>query len=561
MPRPPRIDVRPAVDALRLALTDRDLRRLTISWFATNFGKWAFLVTNLVVAYDAGGAPALGALGLARYLVPTLVAPFAGVPVARWRAERVLLAMNTVRTIAIALAVVVIGTGAPIGWLFVVVALEAGAGALTRPLTMALLPCVARTPAQLVAANVAAGVAEGLGTFLGPALAGLLLATAGPVGADVAVLLIYLGGLVVLMGVDVPVVGRVDGSAQAVLHQLSAGLRTVRSTPGPRLVFIGFGLQTFVRGLLMVLVVVAAVEVLAMGDPGVGTLNAAMGLGALVGAFAAVMLTGRDRLAPAFTVAMIGWGAPIAVIGLLIDPFVAIGSMVVIGMSNALIDVAGFTLAQRTSSNDSRVAVLGLLDAAANAGVALGGLVAPLLLEALGIRGALIVTGAILPIAAILAWPSLRRLDEGGEELGRRSSLLRGVPLFSPLSLATVDYLAARLQPRSIPIDSWLMREGEPGDAFFLIETGQLRVSRGGVELRVVGPGDGVGEIALLRSIPRTASIQAVVPCTVLELDREAFLEAVTGSATSLRAAADVVDAHLERDARSPESGTADAAG
>lgn len=538
-----------AIDALRLTLADDDLRRMTISWFAINCGKWAFLVTNLVIAYEAGGAVAVGILGLARYLTPTILAPFAGLPVARWPAERVLFAANSVRAVGVALAVVVVVSGAPIGALYLAVALEAGAGAFTRPLQMALLPCIARTPAQLVAANVTASAAEGLGTFIGPALGGVLLATTGPVGADVAVLVVYLVGLVAIVGLHVPVIGRPDGSVEAVVAQLSAGFRAVAHIPGPRLVFIGFGLQTLVRGLLTVLVVVAAVDVLGMGDPGVGALNAAMGLGGFVGAMIAIVLTGRERLAPSFAGAMVGWGAPIAVIGLLIDPVVAMLAMVVIGISNALIDVAGFTLAQRTSPNDSRVAVLGLLDSAANAGVALGGILAPVLIAWLGIRGALVVTGSILPVAALLVWPVLRKVNEGGAGLAERSERIRGVPLFAPLSLATVDYLAARLEPFAAADGDWLMREGEAGDRFYLIDTGDIEISQGGRTLRTLGPGAGVGEIALLHDVPRTASVQARGPVTGYALDRAAFVEAVTGHSASHTLAMTLVDERLKADA------------
>jgi Major Facilitator Superfamily/Cyclic nucleotide-binding domain len=538
-----------AVGALRLTLADDDLRRMTISWFAINCGKWTFLVTNLVIAYTAGGPVAVGILGLARYLTPTVLAPFAGVPVARWPAERVLLAANTIRAVGVVLAVGVVATGAPIWALYLAVAVEAGAGAFTRPLQMAILPCIARTPAELVAANVTASAAEGLGTFVGPAIGGILLATTGPIGADLAVLLIYLIGLAAIVGLHVPTVGRPDGSVQAVVDQLSAGVRAVAHIDGPRLVFVGFGLQTLVRGLLTVLVVVAAVDVLDMGDPGVGALNAAMGLGGFIGAMLAIMLTGRKRLAPSFAGAMVGWGAPIAVIGLLTTPVVAMLAMVAIGISNALIDVAGFTLAQRTSPNDSRVAVLGLLDSAANAGVALGGILAPILIAWLGVRGALIVTGAILPMAALLVWPALRRVDEGGEGLALRSELIRGVPLFAPLSLATVDYLAARLDPFVAIDGQWLMREGESGDQFYLIETGDIEVTRDNRVLRTLGPGAGVGEIALLHDVPRSASVRAIGGVTGYALDRAAFVEAVTGHSASHSLAMTLVDERLAADA------------
>ena len=546
------IGSKPAVTALRTTLEDPDLRRLTISWFTVIAGKWAFLISTLVAAYEAGGTVAVGLLGLARFLVPTLIAPFAGLPTVRWRPEVVLRAVNTVRTMAIGIAVAVVALDLQIQLLFLVVAIEAGVGAFSRPLQMALLPAVARTPAQLIAANVTSSAAEGLGTFVGPAVAGLLLVATGPLGTTLAVFAIYAVGVAAIATLDVPAVGRSDTSARAVLGQLSAGVRALAALPGPRFIVLGLALQTFVRGLLTVLLVVAAVELLEMGEPGVGALNAAMGLGGILGAVVAIALAGRQRLSPIFGLALAGWGAPIALIGLVVHPFVALAALLAIGVSNALIDVSGFTLIQRMTPNASRIAVLGLIDSVANAGVAIGGIVAPILIELLGIRGALIASGLILPIVAVLFSPALRGLPESAVGGARRAELVRGDPLFAPLSLATVEHLAAALSPVAFDDGAWLMREGQPGTDYVLIDTGRADVSQEGRVVRSLGPGSGLGEIALLREVPRTASVRAVGPVTAFSLGRADFLEAVTGHATSRAAATSRVDARLAADTERP---------
>ncbi len=542
----------PAVAALRTTLEDPDLRRLTIAWFTVIAGKWAFLVSTLVAAYEAGGTVAVGLLGLARFLVPTLTSPFAGLPTVRWQPEAVLRTVNAIRTVAIGLAVVVVALDLPIQLLFLVVAIEAGVGAFSRPLHMALLPAVARTPTQLIAANVTSSAAEGLGTFVGPAMAGLLLVASGPLGTTLAVFAIYAVGVSAIASLHVPAVGRSDTSARAVLGQLSAGVRALAALPGPRFIVLGLGLQTFVRGLLTVLVVVAAIELLGMGEPGVGALNAAMGLGGLLGAVVAIALTGRERLSPAFLLALAGWGAPIAVIGLVVHPLVALGALFAVGVSNALIDVSGFTLIQRMTPNASRISVLGLIDSVANGGVAIGGIVAPVLIEVLGIRDALIASGLILPIVAILFSPVLRGMPEGGVGGARRVELIRGDPLFAPLSLATVEHLAAALSPVAFDDGAWLMREGQPGTDYILIDTGSAEVSQGGQVLRTLGPGSGAGEIALMREVPRTASIRAVGPVTAFSLGRADFLEAVTGHVASRAVATSRVDARLAADTERP---------
>jgi hypothetical protein len=202
--------------------------------------------------------------------------------------------------------------------------------------------------------------------------------------------------------------------------------------------------------------------------------------------------------------------------------------------------------------NASRIAVLGLVDSVANGGVAIGGLVAPVLIEILGIRGALIASGLILPIVALLLTPALIGVPEGGSDGFGRVELVRDEPLFAPLSLATVEHLAAALTPVSFDDRAWIMCEGDIGLEYILIETGTAEVSMGGRAIRSLGPGDGAGEIALLREVPRTASVRAVGPVTAFCLDRADFLEAVTGHAASREVASAQIDARLNADTERP---------
>jgi len=555
LPMPPLPEGRlaQAVASLRTALAQPATRRLVLAWFAIVAGKWTLLVTTLVIAYDRGGTVAVGILGLVRYLTPAIVAPFAGVPAARWQPLDVLRVANLGRTIAAAGAAIVVILGAPLPALMLMVALEAGIGAFTRPLHMGLLPACASSPNELVAANVTSSAAEGLGTFVGPAIASVLLLSTGPSGALVAVVVTYAAGVLATARARVAPVGRRETDAgSAVLPGIAAGIRAVGTLPGARLVLIGFAAQTFVRGLLTVITVVASIELLGMGEPGVGTLNAAMGLGALIGAGASISLAGRARLGPVYLVALVGWGAPIAVIGLIVGPAVAILAMVVVGVSNAFLDVAGYTLIQRTTPNEARISVLGLTDGVANLGPALGGVVAPALLKAAGIQAALIATGLVLPIAALALGAIARDIDEGGPAAARRVELLRAQPLFAPLSLATVEHLAATLVPRRYEAGAWLMREGEPGEEYLLIDRGEIEVWQSGSLLRTLGSGSGVGEIALVHDVPRTASVRAIDKVDAFSLDRDAFLEAVTGQAASHSAARDLASRQLAADRLRP---------
>ena len=522
-------------EVIRAALKDPDLRRLQASWMAVNAGQWAYLVTNLVVAYNAGGAAATGLLGVASFIAPTVVSPFAGVPAARWRPERVLATATALRVLAVALTVGLVAFDGPILLLVPLVLIESGAGAIGRSLQIGLQPLLARSPAELVAANVAAGTAEGLGTFAGPALSGVLLTLAGPVGAYLGVLAVYALAVAALAGMHVPPTK--PGVAPSVRRELVAGVRAVLRSRSPFLILSGLDIQAGVRGALLVLVVVAAIELFGMGDAGVGALNAAFGAGGVLGAIGAVALAGRTRLAPWFAVALAGWGLPIVFLGLITSPAVAIGLMLVVGASNAVLDVAGFTLLQRTTPNADRIAVMGLLISAAGATMAIGGFVAPILVDQLGIEGALIATGLVLPILAVVTWPGVRNADRAVVVDTARLNRIRADPLFAPLSMAMVEQLSDQLVPVTFEAGEELIREGEPGDRYYMIERGRVVVSKAGQPMREQGPGESVGEIALLYDVPRTASVRALEPVEALTLSRDDFLGTLYGQTASRRVA------------------------
>jgi hypothetical protein len=507
-------------------------------------------VTNLVVAYDAGGAAATGLLGVASFVAPTVVSPFAGIPAARWRPERVLATVTALRVLAVALTVGLIAFDGPFVLLVPLVLVESGAGAIGRSLQIGLQPLLARSPAELVAANVAAGTAEGLGTFAGPALSGVLLTLVGPLGSYLGVLALYALAVAALAGMQVPPTRR--GRVPSVRRELVAGIRAVGRTPSTLLVLSGLDIQAGVRGALLVLTVVAAIELFGMGDAGVGALNAAFGAGGVAGAIGAVTLAGQARLAPWFAVALAGWGLPIVFLGLITSPALAIGLMLIIGASNAILDVAGFTLLQRTTPNADRIAVMGLLISIAGATMAIGGFVAPILVDRLGIEGALVATGLVLPILAVVTWPGVRNADRAAVVDTARVTRIRADPLFAPLSMAVIEQLSDQLVPTSFEPGDALIEEGDAGDRYYLIQRGRVVVTQGGQPVREQGPGDSFGEIALLRDVPRTASVRALEPVETLTLSRDDFLGTLCGQTASRRIADAIV---MERVLTRPAGG------
>ena len=520
-----------AAGSIRAAVANPDIRRLEAAWTGGIAGDWVLLVALLVVAFGIGGALTVGLLGLVRMLPSTLIAPLAGIPAARYGSARVLVAVNLIRAAAALGCVVVVAVDAPIVWTFALATVAASAGAMVRPIQTALLPSLARTPRELVAGNSVSSLGEAAGMFVGPLVGGILVVTAGTGPTLAAAAVLFAGSALAVArldtGEEIATIRALEGGERR--PSLLAGFRALAHRPGPALVVLAFMSQVFVRGLLVTLVVVAAVDLLGMGDAGVGWLNAAVGAGGLLGALTAAGLSGRVPLSRVFAISLVFWGLPIALIGGVPLPLIALAALFVTGLSNASLDVAGFTILQRSLTLTERVPVFGLFEGGVGIMMAVGGIVAPILITVFGSRGALLISGAILPIVAVLTWPRIRRIEHESMVPEDRLRLVRSIPLFAPLNLSALERLASAMTPVAFEPGDVLMREGETGDRYLIIESGDCEVSQRGQFLRVASAGEGIGEIALLRNVPRTASVVATEPIQGFALDALSFRSAIAG--------------------------------
>jgi predicted MFS family arabinose efflux permease len=532
-----------AASSLAAVLRNGAIRNLQVAWSLGIGADWALLVVALLVAYDAGGPALVGLVSLTRMIPATLVNVF--IDTGRLaRPERALVAVALVRAAAAGVTAAAIVLGVP-ALVFVAVASASAAGALVRPTMMGLLPAVATTPDELVSANVVTALGESLGTFAGPLLAGIVVARSGPVSVAALAAAVCVVVAVVVLRVHVSDAARQPAGERPAGPAIAEGLRELRQRPPAAAVMGSFFAQTAVRGALTTYLAIISIELLGMGDAGVGILGAAIGVGGLVGAFVALALGARRGLAPMHVTALVLWGAPIAVIGLVPVPPVALVALGIVGIGNALLDVAGLTLLQRGIPNRSRSAVFSVLEAGIGITISAGGVAGALLLQLLGIEAALVATGLVLPLVAILAWGPSRRLDRGAVIPEHRAALLRAIPLFRPLPLAALERLAAGMRPVTFAVGERLMTEGEPGATYLVIERGEAEVTATAHVLRRVGPGEGVGEIALLRAVPRTATVTALGAVDAWEIGCGTFTDAVTGHPGSTAAASIVVEERL----------------
>ena len=523
--------------AFAAVFANDDLRRVELAWSGSVIGQWGYEVALAVFAYRAGGATAVGLVALVRLLPAAIVAPFAALLGDRFRRRRIMVATDLTRVCAMGGAAAAVFAGAPAAVVYSFAVLTALASTAFAPAQSALLPSLARSPEELTAANATSTTLESLGFFIGPALGGLLLAVTG-VGAVFAVTAgLFLWSALVLVRIGADSRGDPSTEVDSIVREALAGFRAIVRERRLRLVVGLYGTQTLVAGIMRVMVVVTALRTLALGPSGVGFLNSANGVGALAGVLVLLGVITTGRLAGVFGLGILLWGVPLVVLGIWPSLPLALLCFGVLGVGNLLVDVAGLTLLQRTAPDEVRARVFGVLESVFLATIGIGAIIAPLLTSAFGPRGALIAAGGGLSVVVLLFWPRLGTIDAPARVPESELALLRNIPIFAPLPPVTLEQLASLLSRVRVPAGDVVFRQGDHGDRFYVIAAGEVTVAPEERPPVTLGPGDYFGEIALLRDVPRTATVTAGTDAELYALERDAFIAAVTGHAPSAAAA------------------------
>jgi MFS family permease len=518
-----------------------ELRRVELAFVGFNSAEWGVWIALLVYAYERGGATTAGIVAVVQLVPAAIFAPIASSLGDRRSPTRVLTVGYLAQSVTLAATAAVLLAGGPPFLAYGLAALAATAVTVTRPTQAVLLPALARTPAELTAANVVSGWIENIAILGSPAIAGLLLG-AGGAGTVFAVMA---AAVLVSAALVAPVRSSAtpkDAPGTAPLD----GLRVVAHEPGPRSLVWLLAVEAVALGALDVLCVVLAVGVLHRSGGTAAYLNAAFGAGGVIGVGVTTALIGRRRLAPSLLAALGLWSAALAVIAAVPSTAVAFGLVAVAGLARALLDVAGRTLLQRTARPEVLARVFGLLEGVTMTGYAVGSIAASGLVALTGNRGAFACFAVLLPVSAVVVLRGILGADSVAlpvVEIAR----LRALPIFAPLDAATLEGLARCLDPLAVAAGATVVREGERGDLFYVIADGELDVTVGGRYVRSLGHGDCFGEIALLRNVPRTATVTARTAALLDALDGTSFIAAVTGHDPSARAAGELMSGRLER--------------
>jgi MFS family permease len=502
---------------------------------ATWTAEWAFMVALAVVAFRDGGATAVGVVGFVRMAPAAVLSPLGTVLADRLPRDRVLLWSCLIRAAATAAAAAVLAGGGPAVAVYALAAIATAAFTVFRPAHSALLPALCTTPLELTSANVVRGLFDSLSTLLGPLLAALLLGVGSPTTVFVAAAaLAFLSG-VLLLGLSYEAAPRPAAAPLGrIVQETVDGFRALTRYRDAGLL-IGLGLaQTLTRGFLSVFLVVVAIDLLDIGEPGVGLLTAAVGAGAVASSLGAVRFVTGARLAQLEGLGVLLWGLPLTLSGALPSTPVVLALICVIGIGNALVDIGLWTLPARLVPDELLARLFGAAESLTAVSVAVGAFVAPLAITLLGIRGALTVLGLIAPMLVVLAWRRLKAIDASIAHRDKEVEVLKEVGMFRPLPMAAVDNLARHVEQADYAAGQVVFHQGDHGDRFYVIADGEAEVIGDGHVIRTLIPGEGFGEIALLRDTTRTATVSARTALRVFTLDRYHFLPAVSGYQSSL---------------------------
>jgi MFS family permease len=539
--------------ALASNLRRPDLRRAQLAFGSAYAAEWSFTVALGVVAFRDGGATAVGIVALIRMLPSALVAPFATAVADRVRRDRVLIWIGVMRAAAVAAAAVVMAMDLSAVFVYLLAVIATIPFTAFRPAHSALLPALCETPKELTAANASRGLLDSTSTLIGPLLAALLLDVSGPeaVFALTAGLSLWSAFLVSLIDYE-PAPRQAPPAPIRVAADTAEGLRAIAAQRDVTMLFGLGAVQAVTRGALNVFTVVVAIELLETGEPGVGVLTAAIGVGAVMGSLGASVLVGSRRLAAYTGLGIALWGMPLAMIGAFPSELIALAMLAIVGAGNALVDLGYFTLFPRLMPDEVLARVFGALESLVALAVGLGSILTPLLIYLFGIRGALVAIGLMTPVAVALAWSRLVRVDEG---LGTQADIidrLRRVTMLRPLPVSTIEHLARNVREESFDPDGTVIEQGQVGDSFYVIVSGEVEVKENGRLLGVLSDGDCFGEIALLRDVPRTRTVRARTPLTLYALDRRHFVPIVSGYSESAAEAETVVETRLAASAARP---------
>ncbi len=517
------------------------VRRLLAIGFVFSVAEVTAWITVLVVAFDRGGAGAAG-LAVVVQLVPTAVlAPVVTAAGDRFPRHLVLAVGFAVLAASATGIAIALAASADL-WIVFVLAAAYTVALESTPATIAsLLVRHARTPLQLMQWNVGQSFARTAGSLLGPLFTSAVLIVAGPswVFSTLAVMCgLSAAGIAVRLPPDDRPAATVG--LTTVARASFAGITYAATTPGPRRVIAFIALSGLLVGSFDVIFVAVAFDELGRGGSAAAMLSAGFAAGGLL---ASALMRRRSTwgLLAVTTIGVLLLSLPLVALGFAAHLATALLLVGVLGAGDALVEIGGYTMLQRASSESMTSRVFGILRSWFFLAVSVGAAIAGFLVTRYELSSLLAWVGVVAAIVLVAGSLSLRRLAANSVTVDATTlEPLRTVGFLDLLPLPTLEQLAERLEVRQVERGCVVVAEGDEGAEFFVLVEGAVEVSTANVVVDTVAAPCSFGEVALLHECVRTATVTTTQPSRLLVIERDDFLDAISRTTTSRRMALDV---------------------
>ena len=525
----------------RDAFRHRDFRRLTVAFLIDQIGGWAYNVVLIVWVFDRTHSPGWVAATTASGWVPRLLwSAYAGVLADRYERTTVMLVSSMASFVAMVAVALTVAANGPTAAALALAAVAASFATGYRPAAGALVPEIVGE-GDLIAANAIFGGLESLVVVVGPGIGGVLLLVGSPAAAITLNALTFLAAAFIVEGLDVRSRGTAGARGESGLAQFADGAAALWRERTALVLVVFCCLDSAVYASSTVIYVPLS-ERLGTGSTGYSYLIAGASLGGVLIAGLANRFSASHRLAPVILLGMFMLALPFAVVAVVHSPLLAFLLQTVSGAGMVIVDVLAVTALQRDLPRGVLSRVFGLFESAVPASLLMASVITAVILHNVGLTPTLLTIGfgfsaaAVLGIAPIVA--ADRRSAGVVRDLAPRVALLDALDLFTGASHAALERLAAHATEVTLPAGSVVVAEGDPADALWVLQAGEVDVSAKGEgsrsrHLRVMQGPSYFGEIGLLRSLPRTATVVTSSTCTLLRIEADDFFAALQGAAVS----------------------------
>jgi len=537
--------MRAKTDGVLAPLRHRDFRLLTLALGVSGAGSWAYNVALAVYVYEQTHSAAwVGAATIGRFVPSMVFGAYGGVLAERFERVRLMVVLNLIcMGLMGVLALITLEKG-PVLLVIALAGVSSVVGMTFTPADYAMTPQVV-PPSLLAAANTVRNTVENLTVIAGPALGGLLLL----LGPPPIAFAFNAGSFLVAAAFTAMVRERsrpvdvTEGGESGPLRQMLVGINTVRTSVTATVLVTYSVIASFVYGVDTVQFVLLSRYQLGTGTDGYGYLLAGLGLGGVAAAGLVSRISSWDRLGTVILIGMATYCLPTLLFLVVDNSVVAFLIQGVRGAGTLVVDVLAMTAMQRSLPGDKLARVMGAFFTLVLGAISLGALLTPQLYEHTNLDTTIWVAGLGLPALCLLGWPWLVRMDNSNlahlAEIRPRLLVLQRAAILAEASQSVLERLASTATELEVPAGVAVVTEGEPADAFYVIESGVMAVHSHGdstvsTALPPLGEGEYFGEIGLLERIPRTATVVASVPSKLLRVDGEEFLEALTTASASM---------------------------